>query len=154
MAGEKQSVINLLHGTDSAPLLHSQRMAEWRKVLRLIALQHQCVGHAVGQRIAAAHLWLGVLLNLELHVIVPEVRRVVRSGWPMCHIEHLLHQCQRGLLGGHPCLRSTVHRLYLVNHLLTVRVVHLRELRRKDRIHLVLVVLVCDFHIGKGQESG
>ena len=41
----------------------------------------------------------------------------------------------------------------LTEHLLAVGVVHLRELRGKNGIHLILCEFVGDLHIGEWQES-
>ena len=47
-----------------------------------------------------------------------------------------------------------MHGVYLGENLLTVGIVHLCELWRKQGIHLVLLVLVLNLHVGEGQESG
>ncbi len=44
--------------------------------------------------------------------------------------------------------------LYLVENLLTVLGVHLRELRGEHGIHLILEKLMLDLYVGKGQETG
>ena len=76
MRSEKQTIIDLLDSTNGAPLLYGQFMAEGGEILRLVALKYQGISHAVSQRIATRHLWLAVLLNLELCVVKPEVRRI------------------------------------------------------------------------------
>ena len=128
-------------------------MAKGCETLRLVALQHQRVCHAVSQRIASRHLGLAALLQDELGIVKPEIQGVVLRCWRVRHVNHLFHQCQRRLLGSHPCLRTTVHRHYLVQHLLAVAIVHLRKLGRKDGVHLVFLQLMGNLHIGKGQES-
>ena len=72
----------------------------------------------------------------------------------MGHVEHFLHHLECGLLGFHPGLRSAVHRLHLCQYLLTVGVVHFRELRCKDGVHLVLLILMGDLYVGERQEAG
>ena len=154
MGGEEQTVVHLLHTADPAPLFLSQLMTEGRHRLTLIALQHHRVGHAVGQCVAAFHPRLVTLLQYELCIAIPEVRRIVPGSRRMRHIDHLLHQRQRGLYTLHPRLRPAVHRIDLGHDLLAVLLVHLRKLRGEHRVHLILVVLVLDLHIGKRQESG
>ena len=79
---------------------------------------------------------------------------VVLCSRRVCHVQHLFHQRQRGLLGCHPCLRATIQRLHLAEYLLAVCIVHLRKLWGEDGVHLVLVILMRNLHVCKWQESG
>ena len=82
MGGEEQTIVDFLDCTDSTPLLHRELVTEGSHAFRLITLQNQSIGHAVGQRIAARHLRLAALLNLELCIVEPEVCCVaLQSGW-------------------------------------------------------------------------
>ena len=155
MGGEEQCVVDLFHLADVSPLLCRQLMTEGSHALILVALQHQSISHAVGQCIAASHPGFVVFLYLELRVVIPEVQGVaLQCSRRVSHVEYLFHQRQRGLHTLHPCLWSAfVFGFYLVEYLLAVLVVHLRELRLKHGVHLVLCQFVCNLHIGKGQET-
>ena len=151
---EKQSVVHCLDATDGTPLLQRQLMSKGGHALALIALQHEGIGNAVGQGEAATHPRLVVPFQLNLRIVIAEMERIVLSSWRMSHVDNLLEQRQCRLYGLHPRLRAAMQGLHLGYDLLTVGVVHLRKLRRKERIHLILLILVGDLHIGKGQESG
>ena len=82
------------------------------------------------------------------------MRRVVQRSRRVCHVDDLLHERQCGLYGLHPCLRAAVQGIHLSDHPLAIGIVHLRELRGEHRIHLILLVLMGNLHIGERQETG
>ena len=108
MCGEEQTVVHLFDRADGTPLIHSQFIAEGSIILRLITLEYQRVSHTVGKLIATRHPRLVVFLYLKLCIVEPKVSGIVLCSWGVCHVKHLLHQRQRGLLGRHPSLSAAV----------------------------------------------
>ena len=77
MSGEEECVVDLFDTTDGAPLFGGQLLTESRQTLCLVALQHQGIGHTVGECVATSHLRLVALFKFELRIVKPEVGRVV-----------------------------------------------------------------------------
>ena len=80
VGGEEQGIVNLLHGTDIAPLGGGEFMTESCHTLALIALQHQSVCRTVGERIASLHPRFVAFLQHKPRIVVAEMQGVVLGG--------------------------------------------------------------------------
>ena len=153
MSGVEQTVMHLLDTADGTPLFLGQFMTKGCHILTLIALKHEGIRHAVGQFETARQLWFVALFKCVLRIIEAEMDGIVGGSRRMGHVDYFLHQCQCGLHALHPSLRTAMQSLHFSKNLLAILIVHFRELSLEHGIHLVLVVLMLNLHIGKRQET-